>query len=54
MFFLISETGILESIVAGNMRFMGATVLHTLTSGVVGLFIVCLSIKALWQKNIYL
>ncbi|MEK7182337.1 MAG: PrsW family glutamic-type intramembrane protease [Patescibacteria group bacterium] len=52
--FLISETGILESIVAGNMRFMGATVLHTLTSGVVGLFIGLSFYKSALAKKIYL
>ncbi|TSD02653.1 MAG: Protease prsW [Parcubacteria group bacterium Athens0714_16] len=52
--FLISETGILEGIVAGNMRFMGATVLHTLTSGVVGLFIGLSFYKSALTKKIYL
>lgn len=52
--FLISETGVLEGIIAGNMRFMGATVLHTLTSGIIGLFIGLSFYKSALTKKIYL
>lgn len=52
--FLISENGVLESIIAGNMRFMGATILHTLTSGIIGLFIGLSFYKSAITKKIYL
>jgi len=36
---LISHAGIIGSLVNGNLRFVGATLLHVLSSGVVGLFL---------------
>lgn len=42
VFFLvssISSSGIVESLITGNLRFIGATLLHVLSSGVIGLFI---------------
>ena len=41
VFFLvtsISNTNVVESLVTGNLRFIGATLLHVLSSGIVGLF----------------
>ncbi|MDO8482599.1 MAG: PrsW family glutamic-type intramembrane protease [bacterium] len=41
VFFLvtsISNTNVVESLVTGNLRFIGATLLHVLSSGVIGLF----------------
>lgn len=41
VFFLItsiSNTPIMESVVTGNLRFIGATLLHVLSSGVIGFF----------------
>ncbi|MFA5838605.1 MAG: PrsW family glutamic-type intramembrane protease [Candidatus Paceibacterota bacterium] len=52
--FLISENSILSSIISGNMRFIGATVLHTLTSGIVGLFIGLSFYKNPLKKKLYL
>ena len=40
--FLLTPVGeglALQSLVIGNMRFIGATLLHTLTSGIIGVFI---------------
>jgi len=45
---------VFESIVTGNMRFIGATVLHTLTSGIVGLFIGLSFYKNPLIKRVYL
>ncbi|MBU3968720.1 PrsW family intramembrane metalloprotease [Patescibacteria group bacterium] len=55
--FLVSsfyENNIFQALMDGNMRFMGATVLHTLTSGVVGLFIALSFYKSVLTKKIYL
>lgn len=52
--FLVSENSILASIVSGNMRFIGATVLHTLTSGIIGLFIGLSFYKNPLKKKLYL
>lgn len=52
--FLISESNILKSVISGNMRFIGATVLHTLTSGIIGLFIGLSFYKNPLRKKLYL
>jgi len=57
VFFMLTPLkggNILQSIVTGNMRFIGATVLHTLTSGVVGLFIAFSFYKEKAAKKNYL
>ena len=52
--FLVSENNVLQNIISGNMRFIGATVLHTLTSGIVGLFIGLSFYKNPLKKKLYL
>ncbi|MFA6339189.1 MAG: PrsW family glutamic-type intramembrane protease [Candidatus Paceibacterota bacterium] len=55
--FLLTPIGngeILKSIVAGNMRFMGATLLHIISSSTIGIFLAFSFCKKLWVKRIYL
>ena len=57
VFFLItsiSNTNVVESLVTGNLRFIGATLLHVLSSGVVGLFIGLSFCKRWLIKKVYL
>src|SRR3989344_7646628 len=55
-FFLVSSmsnANLVASFITGNLRFVGATLLHVLSSGVIGLFI-GLSFKRGWfSKKIY-
>ncbi len=56
-FFLISSitsTGFVPSFVTGNLRFIGATLLHVLSSGSIGLFIGLSFWKGFIAKKVYL
>jgi protease PrsW len=50
----ISQGGFIESIITGNMRFIGATLLHTVSSATVGLFMAFSFYKSKSQKRLYL
>jgi RsiW-degrading membrane proteinase PrsW (M82 family) len=57
VFFLvasISSSNIVESLITGNLRFIGATLLHVLSSGVIGLFVGLSFYKSWIVKKIYL
>jgi len=57
VFFLvasISSANIVESLITGNLRFIGATLLHVLSSGVIGLFVGLSFYKSWIVKKIYL
>ena len=57
VFFLvtsITNTSIVESLVTGNLRFIGATLLHVLSSGIVGLFMGLSFCKGWLARKIYL
>src|SRR3989344_3350792 len=57
VFFLItsiSNTNVVESLVTGNLRFIGATLLHGLSSGIVGLFMGLSFCKGWFTRKIYL
>jgi len=57
VFFLItsiSNTNVVESLVTGNLRFIGATLLHVLSSGVIGLFMGLSFCKSGLAKKTYL
>ncbi len=50
----VAKTGFAASFVTGNLRFIGATLLHVLSSGVVGLFMGLSFSKNWFAKMIYL
>ncbi|TSC68129.1 MAG: hypothetical protein G01um101472_136 [Parcubacteria group bacterium Gr01-1014_72] len=50
----ITRVGIVESIITGNLRFIGATLLHVLTSGSIGVFLGLSFYKARWRREINL
>ena len=50
----ISNTNIVDGLVTGNLRFIGATLLHVLSSGVVAFFISLSFCKSWFRKKIYL
>lgn len=57
VFFLvnsISNTSLVESLVTGNLRFIGATLLHVLSSGIIGLLVGLSFCKGWVTKKIYL
>jgi protease PrsW len=49
----LSDGGFLEGIVTGNMRFIGATLLHTVSSATVGIFMAFSFYKSKRAKRIY-
>ncbi len=55
-FFLISsiaKTGFVASFITGNLRFIGATLLHVLSSGIIGLFLGLSFSKGWLGKKVY-
>ncbi len=50
----IANTGLVESFVTGNLRFIGATLLHVLASGIVGFFMGEAFYRGWFTKKIYL
>lgn len=48
------ESGLVESIATGNLRFMGATLLHTLASATIGVFMAFSFYKNPETKRIYI
>ena len=50
----ISNTNIVDGLVTGNLRFIGATLLHVLSSGVVAFFISLSFCKGWFRKKIFL
>jgi protease PrsW len=50
----ISEGGFVESLITGNMRFIGATLLHTVSSATIGLFMAFSFYKSKLTKRVYL
>ncbi|HJN62678.1 MAG TPA: PrsW family glutamic-type intramembrane protease [Candidatus Paceibacterota bacterium] len=50
----ISGSGFLENIITGNMRFIGATLLHTLSSGVIGFSMALTFYKSRYAKRLSL
>lgn len=48
------ESGLVESIATGNLRFMGATLLHTLSSATIGVFMAFSFYKDPEAKRLYL
>lgn len=56
-FFLISSisnTGVEASFAVGNLRFIGATLLHVLSSGIIGLFLGLSFFKGWLARKVYL
>ena len=51
---VISDGGFIESVITGNMRFIGATLLHTVSSATIGLFMAFSFYKSKSTKRIYL
>lgn len=47
------EGNALSSILVGNMRFMGANLLHVASSGLLSIFIAFAYFKPVWQQKIY-
>ena len=54
LFTSISGTNIVQSLITGNLRFIGATLLHVLSSGSVGFFMGISFCKNWFTKKIYL
>jgi len=54
LFSSISKTSAVTSFMTGNMRFVGATLLHVLSSGVIGFFMGMSFFKGRFAKKIYL
>lgn len=57
VFFLvtsITNTSVVESLVTGNLRFIGATLLHVLSSGIIGLFMGLSFCKGQLARKVYL
>jgi len=57
MLFLLTPIGdglLLDAIITGNMRFIGASVLHTLSSGTIGVFIALSFYRKREMKKIYI
>jgi protease PrsW len=50
----ISDGGFVESVITGNMRFIGATLLHTVSSATIGIFMALSFYKNKWVKRVYL
>jgi RsiW-degrading membrane proteinase PrsW (M82 family) len=50
----IRNGDILKTIITGNMRFIGASLIHIISSGTIGIFIGLSFYKNLFQKKIYL
>jgi RsiW-degrading membrane proteinase PrsW (M82 family) len=50
----ISSNGFLDSIITGNMRFIGATLLHTVSSASIGLFMAFAFYKSRFVKRLSL
>lgn len=49
----LMEGSFLDSIVTGNLRFIGASLLHIISSATVGVFLALSCYKSQYQKNLY-
>ncbi len=48
----LSNEGLLSGILTGNLRFVGATLLHVLASGTIGVFLALAFYSSTWIKNL--
>jgi RsiW-degrading membrane proteinase PrsW (M82 family) len=49
----IGDGNVIESIITGDLRFLGATLLHTLASATIGITLALAYYKSFWAKQLY-